>query len=183
MGTTDAAWPADVEFVEYVRARQHTLLRGAYLVCADLQLAEQLLEAALVTLARHWDEVRDEQPDLEVRRVLYRGAVSSWGRRAHDPGVEAVRDEAAIADDEAQPAETVDTDEAVQRRDVLHALDGLTPLQRAAVVLRHLDDRTERDTAQILGVPVATVARETEAAVARLRVALPRVDLETGWTR
>ena len=64
VGTTDAAWPADVDFVEYVRARQHTLLRGAYLVCADLPAAEEMLEAALVHGSPGpWDEVRDEQPD------------------------------------------------------------------------------------------------------------------------
>ena len=33
-----APWPDD-EFVDYVQARQHTLLRAAYLVCGDLRLA------------------------------------------------------------------------------------------------------------------------------------------------
>ena len=178
MGTTDAAWPADAEFVEFVQARQHTLLRGAYLVCADLDLAEDLLEAALVTLARHWDEIREEQPDLEVRRQLYRRAVSSASRRAPDApraaGVEATREAPDLPEDD---------DDAVQPVDVLRALGRLTPLQRAAVVLRHLEERTAGDSARILGVSPTTLTRETDEAVALLRAALPRVDLQTGWTR
>ncbi len=175
MGTTDAAWPADVDFVEYVRARQHTLLRGAYLVCADLPAAEEMLEAALVRLAGTWDEVRDEQPDIEVRRLLYRAAVS-WpdrdGRSLPDEVGEAM-----------EPEEPQAAGDASQRRDVLHALHGLTPMQRAALVLRHLEDRTEGDIARILGVSVATVRRETDEAVTRLRAALPRVDRETRRAR
>ncbi len=77
MTGTDAAWPPDVGFVEYVQARQHTLLRATYLVCGDLSVAESLLRTALVDLARQWDRVRDDGPDLHVRRVLYRAAVRS----------------------------------------------------------------------------------------------------------
>ena len=81
MTGTDAAWPPDVGFVEYVQARQHTLLRAAYLVCGDLSVAESLLRTALVDLARQWDRVRDDGPDLHVRRVLYRAAVRSGDER------------------------------------------------------------------------------------------------------
>ena len=70
----------DEEFARYVRARQHRLLRAAYLVCGDAHLAEDLLQGALVKLAPRWDRVRDENPDAYVRRILYRDAVSSWRR-------------------------------------------------------------------------------------------------------
>ena len=36
---------------------------------------------ALVQLARQWPRVREEQPDLFVRRVVYREAVASWRKR------------------------------------------------------------------------------------------------------
>lgn len=179
MDTPDAARPADVEFVDYVRARQHTLLRAAYLVCGDLPLAESLLEAALVRLARDWGEVRDEQPDLHVRQVLYRDAVASWRRRAHEvPGSQSGEPEDAEVAGEAE-----DDEEEQLRRDVLRALDALTPRQRAVVVLRHLEDRTEGDVARILGISVAAVAREGDEALGRLRAGLPTVDLGTGGAR
>ena len=76
-------WPDD-EFVDYAQARQHALLRAAYLVCGDLRLAEDLLRDAFVQLARQWGRVREEQPDLFVRRILYREAVASWRKRPHE---------------------------------------------------------------------------------------------------
>ena len=175
MGTTDAAWPADVEFVEYVRARQHMLLRAAYLVCGDLPLAEDLLEGALVKLARQWERVRDEQPDAFVRRILYRDAISSWrNRRPEVVGMDALWEE---------PPDSWDAEEVERRLDVLRALGGLTPRQRATVVLRYFEDRTEQDTAEVLGVSVVTVRSQTHDALRHLRAALPRVDLGTGGAR
>ena len=175
MGTMDAAWPADVEFVEYVRARQHMLLRAAYLVCGDLPLAEDLLEGALVKLARQWERVRDEQPDAFVRRILYRDAISSWrNRRPEVVGMDALWEE---------PPDSWDAEEVERRLDVLRALGGLTPRQRATVVLRYFEDRTEQDTAEVLGVSVGTVRSQTHDALRHLRAALPRVDLGTGGAR
>ena len=175
MGTMDAAWPADVEFVEYVRARQHMLLRAAYLVCGDLPLAEVLLEGALVKLARQWERVRDEQPDAVMRRILYRDAISSWrNRRPEVVGMDPLWEE---------PADSWDAEEVERRLDVLRALGGLTPRQRATVVLRYFEDRTEQDTAEILGVSVGTVRSQTHDALRHLRAALPRVDLGTGGAR
>ena len=175
MGTMDAAWSADVEFVEYVRARQHMLLRAAYLVCGDLPLAEDLLEGALVKLARQWERVRDEQPDAFVRRILYRDAISSWrNRRPEVVGMDALWEE---------PPDSWDAEEVERRLDVLRALGGLTPRQRATVVLRYFEDRTEQDTAEVLGVSVGTVRSQTHDALRHLRAALPRVDLGTGGAR
>ena len=175
MDGSDAAWPADVEFVEYVRARQHTLLRAAFLVCGDVHLAEDLLQGALVKLARRWEQVRDEAPDAYVRRILYRDAVSSWRKRRHEVvGFEPAWEE---------PVDTWEAEDVERRLDVLRALDALTPRQRATVVLRYFEDRTERDTAEILGCSVGTVKSQTHDALVRLRAAMPRVDLETGGSR
>jgi RNA polymerase sigma-70 factor (sigma-E family) len=171
---SDAGWPADVEFIEYVRARQHALLRAAYLVCGDVHLAEDLLQGALVKLARQWERVRDEAPDAYVRRILYRDAVSSWRRRRH---------EVVGLHTSPEPLDRWDADEVERRLDVLRALDALTPRQRATVVLRFFEDRSERDTAEILGCSVGTVKSQTHDALVRLRAAMPRVDLETGGPR
>ena len=175
MDGSDDAWPADVEFVEYVRARQHTLLRAAFLVCGDVHLAEDLLQGALVKLARQWERVRDEAPDAYVRRILYREAVSSWRKRRHEVvGFEPAWEE---------PVDTWEAEDVERRLDVLRALDALTPRQRATIVLRYFEDRTERDTAEILGCSVGTVKSQTHDALVRLRAAMPRVDLETGGAR
>ncbi len=169
-----APWPDD-EFVDYAQARQHTLLRAAYLVCGDLRLAEDLLRSALVRLARQWDRVREEQPDLFVRRQLYRDAVTSWRHRPPD--------QVAAAPEWEEPDEPWDAEVVEHRRQVLRALGALTPRQRAVVVLRWFEERDERDVADVLGCSVGTAHAEGIEALGRLRAALPPADLGTGGLR
>jgi RNA polymerase sigma-70 factor (sigma-E family) len=153
----------DEEFASYVRARQHRLLRAAYLVCGDAHLAEDLLQGAFVKLALRWDRLRTENPDAYVRRILYRDAVSAW-RRTRRESIAAVLPDAGGADPTAGVAD---------RLDLERALATLTPRQRAVVVLRYFEDRTEADTAEVLGVSVGTVKSQAHAALARMRERVP----------
>jgi RNA polymerase sigma-70 factor (sigma-E family) len=154
----------DEEFAQYVRARQHRLLRAAFLVCGDLHLAEDLLQGALVKLAARWERLRNENPDAYVRKILYRDAVSSW-RRTRRESLSLFPDL-----DRLEPDRSTGTGE---RLDLLRALAQLTPKQRAVIVLRFFEDRSEADTADALGVSVGTVKSQTHAALARLRTLLP----------
>lgn len=157
----------DEDFARYVRARQHALLRAAYLVCGDAHLAEDLLQQAFTKVALRWDRLRHENPDAYVRRILYRDAVSSWRRTRRESLVE-VPPEPGRPDESARVAD---------RLDVERALAALTPKQRAVVVLRYFEDRTEADTAEVLGVSVGTVKSQTHAALARLRERIPDLAL------
>jgi RNA polymerase sigma-70 factor (ECF subfamily) len=51
-------------------------------------------------------------------------------------------------------ATVIDLDTAIDVRDTLA---GLSPSQRAVLVLRHLEDLSEEETAELLGVPEGTV--------------------------
>jgi len=171
---SQAPWPDD-DFVDFAAARQHTLLRAAYLVSGDLRVAEDVVRDALVQLARQWARVREEQPDLFVRRVVYREAVASWRKRPPEAvGAPAVPDD---ADDEW------DEEDADRRREVLEALNALTPRQRAVVVLCWFEERAEVEAGQVLGCGADTVRGEAAVALAALRAAMPRVDLIIGGGR
>ena len=156
----------DEEFARYVRARQHQLLRAAYLVCGDAHLAEDLVQGALAKLASRWERLRHENPDAYVRRILYRDAVSSW-RRTRRESLSSLPDLPAGVPERDRAPETA------SRVDLQRALAHLTAKQRAVVVLRFFEDRSEADTAEVLGVSVGTVKSQTHAALARLRVLLP----------
>ena len=156
----------DEEFAQYVRARQHRLLRAAFLVCGDAHLAEDLLQGALVKLASRWDRLRNENPDAYVRKILYRDAVSAWRRTRRETV-------SLFPDLDLQRAEPDRSPGAGERLDLMRALGQLTPKQRAVVVLRFFEDRSEADTADALGVSVGTVKSQTHAALARLRTLLP----------
>ncbi|MEO6411571.1 MAG: SigE family RNA polymerase sigma factor [Pedococcus sp.] len=154
----------DDEFARYVRARQHRLLRAAYLVCGDAHLAEDLLQGALTKLATRWDKIRHENPDAYVRRILYRDAVSSWRKTRRESLSSLPLLEVPVHDRTSQTS---------QRVDLERALAELTPKQRAVVVLRFFEDRSEIEAAEALGVSVGTVKSQTHAALARLRTLLP----------
>ena len=154
----------DEEFARYVRARQHRLLRAAYLVCGDAHLAEDLLQGALAKLATRWERLRHENPDAYVRKILYRDAVSSWRRTRRESLSSLPLIEVPVHDRSSQTG---------QRVDLERALSELTPKQRAVVVLRFFEDRSEIEAAEALGVSVGTVKSQTHAALARLRTLLP----------
>jgi RNA polymerase sigma factor (sigma-70 family) len=58
------------------------------------------------------------------------------------------------------------------RNEVVRALAELPPAQRRVVVLRHLLDLTDSDTAKELSVSIGTVKSQNARALARLRTLL-----------
>ncbi len=154
----------DEEFAQYVRARQHRLLRGAFLVCGDTHLAEELLARALAKLATRWGRLRAEDPDAYVRRVLYRDAGSSW-RRSRRESLDLHLE--PLVDDQGRQGGVDD------RIDLERALELLTPRQRAVLVLRFFEDRTEADTGEALGISTRAVRSQADRAIATLRAVMP----------
>ncbi|WP_049794842.1 sigma-70 family RNA polymerase sigma factor [Micromonospora aurantiaca (nom. illeg.)] len=67
------------------------------------------------------------------------------------------------------------TDETALRLSVVGALRRLTTRQRAVVVLRHYEDLTEAQVAEVLGCSVGTVKRHGHEAVRRLRNLVPEL--------
>jgi RNA polymerase sigma-70 factor (sigma-E family) len=152
----------DAGFVEWVAAHERGLLRTAYLLTGDLHRAEDLVQEALVKVALRWDRLRGGNPGGYARTVIVHDNVSWWRRRREYP--------TTVTADDASVTSDLDTAMVVRR-----ALARLTPHQRAVVVLRHLDDLTERQTAEVLGVSVGTVKSQNAAALARLREGAPEL--------
>ncbi|HSF98756.1 MAG TPA: hypothetical protein VLA55_08700 [Ornithinibacter sp.] len=156
----------EAEFVEFAQSRQGALVRAAYLVCGDVDVAEQVVRQTLVSLARQWGRVGDERPDAVVRRILYRDAVASRrGREAPVVPVVPVASVLAHGDDGWALDDETETDAERRRAEVMAALDTLTPAQRATVVVRHLEERGEDEAADLLGHPVRTVRADHDSAL------------------
>lgn len=149
------------EFTEWAGGCQRQLLRSAYLLTGDLHRAEDLVQEALTKVALRWGRLHDGNALGYALRIITNDNIS-WWRRRRDVLVE-VR-EVSVAASEPEIALVV------QR-----SLQRLTRAQRAVVVLRHFDDLTERETAEILGVSIGTVKSQNAAALARLRDGAPEL--------
>jgi RNA polymerase sigma-70 factor (sigma-E family) len=163
------------DFTAFVRGCRPRLLRTAFLICGDRDLAEDLVQSALVKVALRWPALRDGAPEAYLRTVLYRDAVSWWRRHRREVTV-------------AQLPEPIGPDESEQvwlRMVFAGALARLTPMQRAVLVLRFLEDHTEARTADVLGVSIGTVKSRTSVALRRLRELAPELAelVDEGTTR
>lgn len=151
-------------FHDFVAARYGALLRTAYALTANHHDAEDLLQASLVKAAAAWHRV-GEQPEPYVRRILYHENISRWRRRRVD------EHPTDVPPDRPAPGEPGSIDRVLVQR----ALARLTPKQRTVLVLRFLEDLTEQQTAELMGVRPGTVKSQTRYALARLREVAPEL--------
>ncbi|WP_254185316.1 sigma factor-like helix-turn-helix DNA-binding protein [Nocardioides panacis] len=128
------------DFEDFVAVCSGRLLRTAYLLTRDADLAERLLERALGQAWFGWNHL-DDQPELEVRATLV-NTYDTWWRRRWD---------------RRRPA--------AGRTD---SWDTLPRHQRVVLVLRYFDDLSAEDAADLLEVPVGTVRHRATAALRRL---------------
>ena len=157
-------------FDAYVRERWAPLLRTATLLTGDRHAAEDLVQETLVRAAQHWSRVEPATADAYVRRILYTRSVDAWRWRRHQPDPVDGAEHDTVASQAGAGADAVDT-----RLTLAEALARLTPRQRAVLVARFYEDRTEVDAARVLGCSVSTVKSQTRHALERLRVLAPEL--------
>lgn len=160
---------AEREFTTFMTVRSHALIRTALALTGERHAAEDLVQGALAKAMLRWRSISDN-PEAYVRRIIYHDHISGWRRRRRRPETPmAVVPEPVTGDG---------TDEAHVRMLLRTALLTLPPRQRAVIVLRYLDDRSEREVAEILGCRTATVASQASRALAKLRAVVPQTQLE-----
>lgn len=150
----------DARLAEYVRGQWPSLVRYATLLCGDPVEAEDLVQSALVRVALRWPFVRDkDNPDGYVKRAILHGQINRWRRVGRYEVVSVVPD--VVVEDRTS---SVADHDAIRR-----GLAALPARQRAVLVLRYLDDRSEAETAALLGCSVGTVKSQTHKGLAKLR--------------
>jgi len=158
------------DFRQFMASRWPSLVRLAYGLTGDRDLAEDLAQTTLANVYASWSRVnRAEDRDAYTYRILVNANNGRFRKRrviehfvGHAPAVEHTS-----AFDGLGP---VDEIEASDRRAVLRAaLMDLPPKQRAAVLLRYFGDLSEAQTAAVLKCSVGTVKSQTSVALAKLR--------------
>lgn len=151
----------DDELAAFVRDAWPRLVRTAYLITGRRSSAEDLVQAALVKTLGAWR--RGGPPanaEAYVRTVMVRQAVR-WRARLSNS-------ELAFGD----PPDTVAVDPTAglaEAAAVREALRRLPVEQRAVLVLRYWDQRSEVEIAEMLRVSPGTVKSRASRALAVLR--------------
>jgi RNA polymerase sigma-70 factor (sigma-E family) len=151
--------------------RGAALKRHAFLLCGDDSRAEDLVQEALVRVfSRPLRVPRPGAAEAYVRVTMTNLFID--GARRHTRWTRAaplLRTPAVAAD----PA-----DQVAARDAMLTALSGLSPRQRACVVLRYYQDLPVAEVAAALGVGEGTVKRYLSEAMPKLAALLSAADCE-----
>lgn len=161
---------ADFSFDEFVAARARSLFRTAYLLVHHRETAEDLVQSALERAYPRWRRIqRTGAPEAYIRRVIVNLANDMWrsGRGVQWHELDEDHLPRLVPQAAADPADRVATRDALMR-----ALRSLPFGMRAALVLRHWEGLSERETAEALGVSLGTVKSQTNRGLERLRAAV-----------
>jgi RNA polymerase sigma-70 factor, ECF subfamily len=160
----DAAASPTVQFEAFFEAEKDQLYRALCLVTRNRHEAEDLTQEAFIRVLERWDRVTGVN---DLHGYLYRTAMNVFRRRYGRALRIAKRSMQLVpADDEI--AEIDERDAAVR------ALAGLSPRQRAAVVLVDLLGFRSEKAARMLGIRASTLRMHASRAHAALKETMSR---------
>src|SRR6478735_6172373 len=147
------------EFEEFAVARTPQLYRSAYLLCGDRHGAEDLVQETLAKVYVKWGR-RIDNPAAYAHTALVRTFLNQRRRRSSQ--------EVPYADLPDTPV--VDGTEASDLQlSLTEVLDGLSPMDRAVLVLRFKEDLGVDEVGRLLGLSPSAVKNRTMRALARAR--------------
>ncbi len=151
----------DVAYTEFVHAQWAALYRTAFLLTGDHQRAEDIVQTALMKLYLAWPRVASMSHPAAYARTMVVNQLTSWWRlRTNSERPTSNRTEQALpAFDEG----------LVEARALWTQVLALPPRQRAVIVLRYYEDRSEAEIAEILGISAGSVKTHAHHAMATLR--------------
>jgi RNA polymerase sigma-70 factor (sigma-E family) len=151
------AEPNEAVFDAFYRSQWLPMVRFACLTTGSTPLAEEIVQDAFADVYRRWDRI--EVPIGYLRRAVTHRC-TSWVRRQRLE----------------RRAPTVTSASELDSRliELLDAMKILTPRQRAAIVLRYVDDLPEADIALVLSCRPGTVKSLLARALTRLQEVVPQ---------
>jgi len=163
-----------------VQRHQLLAVQTAYLIVGDRPQAEDIAQAAFLKAAAKIHQFEDGRPFRPwFLRIVTNDAVkaSSWGKKHQSLDVALEMDVPPewLLDPRPGPEELVDTAENMAI--VWHALELLTPTQRASIVMRYFLGMKDREISEELGHPLSSIKWSIHAAKERLRSLLRRADV------
>lgn len=149
----------DALFVAFMRDAQPSLLRTAYFLSGDPDLARELVQDALVRTYLAWPRVRPETALAYARRIVVNGRADHARRVRREVASPGLREVVVDADSSH-----------LEREQLVTLLARLPEQQRKVIVLRYCADLSERETADLVGLSVGGVKSAASRGLAALRL-------------
>jgi RNA polymerase sigma factor (sigma-70 family) len=141
------------------RDQYQPMVRLAHALCGSNAAAEDLVQECFSNVFRRWTDI--DTPDAYLRAAVVNACkMFHRSRSREERRLELVGAGGATV--------------SLEARELLDALDGLTPPQRIALVLRYYDGRSEAEIADALDCPLSTVKSHVHRGLARLREVVER---------
>ncbi|GAA3872690.1 SigE family RNA polymerase sigma factor [Streptomyces sedi] len=151
----------EAEFRSFAVDRWPRLLRTAFLLTGNHHDAEDLVQTVLAKSYVQWRRVAQASDrDAYVWRVMI---------NAHRDRVRGLRVFEWLTTRFPERADRDRTEDILARDVLAGALQRLPVKQRAAVVLRYVEDRTETEVAALLGIRLGTVRSRSARGLEKLR--------------
>jgi len=149
----------DAEFRSFYLAQAGQIRQLALFLTGDVGAADDLAQESLLRAYRHWHRIKRDDPAPYVRRIvvnLHRNRIRrAIVERRHRPSAP-----------EPSGEHAPEVDEALR---VARALGRLSPVRRAAVVLRYYEDLPEAEIARVLDRPIGTIKSDLHRALRQLK--------------
>ncbi|MCG5220430.1 SigE family RNA polymerase sigma factor [Streptosporangium sp. KLBMP 9127] len=144
------------DFAHFAANRADALFRFGYMLTGNPHDAADLVQEALARLRSSWPRVqRKHDPEGYVKTTIIRLHISIWRRRRREVLAWEVPD---------QPQSVTESP-----LDLWDELAKLPKRQRAVLVLRYYEDRSDAEIAQLLGISPGTVRSQASRALDKLR--------------
>jgi RNA polymerase sigma-70 factor (sigma-E family) len=173
-GPVDASiggWTADEALTALYAAHWRGLVRLAWLLVRDQQVAEDVAQEAFVATYRRWGSLRSSDAALGyLRTCVVNGSRSTLRHR----GVRERHAAAEAGDQEHRETPSAEAS-ALQGRDhdeVMGMIADLPVRQREVLILRYYLDLAERDIASTLGISRGSVKTHASRGISALRAQL-----------
>jgi RNA polymerase sigma-70 factor (sigma-E family) len=165
---------ADEAIESLFHACYPAVVRTAFSLVGDWDLAEQLAQEAFLALWRRWRWIADPQAaPLYLQRTVVNLARGTIRRRVVERRVLKARSLERPADAPPDPAAVLE---------LRAAISSLPGRKRECVVLRYLLGMSEAETASVLSVSVGTVKSQTHKGLRQLRERLDELTAPAGVT-
>ena len=158
-------------FAELSRRYRDTYSRFAVRMVGDCDEAEDVMQSAFIRAYRAMDQCRDPNRFGAWLYQIVANECRSWVIRRNRRGRRIVRDEIQLRD--APAVSSGDGDETLE--DVQYALQQLDADQREAFLMKHVEQLSYEEMAEITGDGISALKMRVKRACARLRLLLEEV--------